>query len=241
MTITGSRGVNGSTTAAVRPAAPARPRTAAPERLPAPPRERRPAVVALGVLLTVGGALVAGFLALNLDARSPVVVAARDIAVGQQITREDLAETMVAADGLDLLPSERVDTVLGTYATSSIPAGRLLDRGMFSTATPLAPGQAAVGIIVPPGRAPASGLVAGDLVSVVRVDGGEGTVVTDDAVVSRAEAAGASYSGSIVGTPSGGGSGNTLATLVVAQADAPAVAAAAVDGSFSIVLLQRGR
>lgn len=240
MTITGNRAVPGDV--AARPPAPVRSRPAAPNRLPAPPRERRPAIVALGVLLTVGGAVVAGFLALNLDDRSPMMVAARDIAVGQQITREDLAEAMVAADGLDLLPAGQVDAVLGTYATSSIPAGRLLDRDMYATATPLAQGQAAVGIVVPAGRAPASGLLAGDVVSVVRVDGGEGTVVTDDAVVSRADHSTSSYGGGIVGVPAGGGvGGSTLATLVVAQADAPAVAAAAVEGSFSIVLLQRGR
>ena len=40
-------------------------------RLPAPPRQRRPALAAIAVLLIVGGALLAGLLAIRWTAGSP--------------------------------------------------------------------------------------------------------------------------------------------------------------------------
>lgn len=70
------------------------------DRLPPAPRERRPLLAAFAVLLIVGGAAVAGLLALRADTRVPVLVLARDVATGQQITADDLAVTPVASEGL---------------------------------------------------------------------------------------------------------------------------------------------
>ena len=44
--------------------------------VPAPPRRRRPALTALAVLLIVGGAALAGLLAVRMDSREPVLVVA---------------------------------------------------------------------------------------------------------------------------------------------------------------------
>jgi Flp pilus assembly protein CpaB len=210
----------------------------APERLPAPPRERRPALVTLGVLLIAGGALAAGLLALQLDERRPALVAARDIAAGEQITADALTEAPVAADGVELIPAAAVDQVIGTYALSAIPARRLLDTSMLARSGFLAAGQAAVGMAVPPGRLPAEGLQSGDRVSVVSVpEGGQPTEVTGDAVVS---AVGAPNSGDGRLPTGPGGEGSELVTLVVPRSEATDVAAAAVEGSFSLVLLERG-
>ncbi len=53
---------------------------------PSPPKRRRPALTALAVLLIVGGAALAGLLAVRMDSREPVIVLNADVAVGQQIT-----------------------------------------------------------------------------------------------------------------------------------------------------------
>src|SRR5690554_5465304 len=60
---------------------------------PAPPRRRRPAVALLGVLLIVGGAALAGLLALRMDSRDAVVVLNTDVPAGTVITREMLGQT----------------------------------------------------------------------------------------------------------------------------------------------------
>ena len=75
-------------------------------------------LAALAVLLIVGGAAAAGLLALRADTRVPVLVAARDIATGEQITAEALSTTPVAAEGTLLIPANRLDELVGTYASS---------------------------------------------------------------------------------------------------------------------------
>lgn len=211
------------------------------DRLPAPPRERRPAAVALAVLLVVGGAAGAGLLAVRLDERVPVLVAARDLPVGTQLQRADFAEAPVAAEGLDLLPASQVDQLVGRYTSVAVPAGRLMDPAMLTDSSLFGDGDAAVGMVLEPGRMPASGLSPGDVVAVVRVVDGEPTVLTDEAVVSRADSASAAEPGSFVGggAPSGA-VGATTVTLVVSPEAYPDVAAASVEGSAAVVLLRRG-
>ncbi len=70
-------------------AASKRGRTGAPATapgIPSPPRRRRPALTALAVLLIVGGAALAGWLALRLDSREPVLVVNQQISAGEKIT-----------------------------------------------------------------------------------------------------------------------------------------------------------
>ena len=57
--------------------------------LPSAPRERRPLLAALAVLLIVGGALLAGLLAMRLDQRAQMLAAKDTIKAGQVIDKED--------------------------------------------------------------------------------------------------------------------------------------------------------
>ena len=70
---------------------------------PSPPRRRRPALAAIAVLLIVGGAALAGLLALRLDSREPVLVMTQDVPVGTKITADMLGTTRVASEGLKLI------------------------------------------------------------------------------------------------------------------------------------------
>jgi Flp pilus assembly protein CpaB len=201
------------------------------ERLPRPPRRRRAGLVSLSVLLIVGGAAGAGLLALRIDSRTPVVVARQHLAAGQQITTDDLSTTPVAGEGLNLIPAGGLQQLVGRYAATDIPAGRLLDGQMISGTGLLKQGKAAVGVVLKAGRAPASSLITGDVVELVRAVDGNPEVLSSDATVST------------VRRPDSGsfGSGGTdpVATVVVNTADAPKIAAAVAADQVVVVLLSR--
>jgi hypothetical protein len=210
-------------------------------RPPSPTKHRRAGLVALAVLLIVGSAAVAGLLAVRMDSRTAVLIAGRPIAIGQQITKDDLAQSRVASEGLALLPASDSGKVIGKYAAQAIPAGRLLDDGMLQQQGYLVAGMVAVGVAVPPTRMPASGLQQGDRVQIVQVVEGVAKVLVDSAVVSTPSAPGSSSSGGLMsggGSP-GSGSGS-VATVIVAAADGPAVAAGSAANQLSLVLVARG-
>lgn len=205
---------------------------AAAERLPPPPRERRPALAALAVLLIVGGAAVAGLLAIRADSRVPVLMAGTDIAAGSQITADSLTETRVAAEGTRLIPASQLDQLVGQYATVAISEGQLIDTAMVAGSGLLEPPDSvAVGATLAPGRTPAGALRQGDVVDLVRVRDGEGTVLVSEARVGRVVSGG--------GSDPVGGAGVTL-TLFVNRSDAPTVSAVAAAGELSVVLIERG-
>ncbi len=209
-------------------------------RPPSPTKHRRTGLIGLAVLLIVGSAAVAGLLAVRLDSRSAVLVAGRPIAVGQQITQADLREARVASEGLSLIPAAESGQVIGKYAAQAIPQGRLLDAGMLQEQGYLVAGKVAVGVAVPPGRMPASGLQQGDRVQIIQVIDGIPKVLVSSAVVSTPPAA--ARSGGSGGLLPGGSSQaqGAVATVIVTAADGPAVAAGSAANQLSLVLVERG-
>jgi hypothetical protein len=203
------------------------------DRLPRPPGRRRPGLALLGVLLIVFGAALAGLLALRIDQRVPVLVARQSIAVGQQITQDDLAVAKIASDGVAMIPADRAADVIGRYANVQIAPGRLVDSGMLSSSGLLTPGNVAVGIALQPGRFPASGLESGDVVQVIRTVDGTGRVLAADAVIGSVQTPSSNVFGS-------SGSDTVVVTVVLTQQAAPSVAAAAAADQVSLVLLRRG-
>jgi hypothetical protein len=141
-------------------------------RLPTNTKRRRPAVAALAALLIVGGALIAGLLAIRMDERQAVVQIAQNVGVGEQITVADLAETQVAGDSLTVWPANRAKELIGAYAKVNLIKGQLLDPGQLTRTSPIAEGKAAVGIVLVNGRIPAGGLQNGDLIELVRISSG---------------------------------------------------------------------
>lgn len=205
---------------------------------PSPAKHRRPALIGLAILLIVGGAAVAGLIAVRIDNRVPVIVAARPIAVGATITADDLATSRVASEGLTLIGSSQVSEVVGKFAAQNIPQGRLLDSAMLSTSGFLREGSAAVGVKLESGRVPASGVIAGDTVQVVAVGGEKaGEALVERAVVASVNSPSSSSGGIVGGSSSSGG---TTATLIVDADDAAAVATASGGDGIALVLLSRG-
>jgi SAF domain len=212
------------------------------DRLPSPPRQRRPALAALAVLLVFGGAALAGLLALRVDQRVPVLVARRDIPVGQRITPGDVAVGRIAAEDVAVVRAEQTDLVVGQYATRSIRAKQLIDATMVDRSGFLRPGSVAVGVPMDAGRVPAQGLEVGDVVRVLRVPkAGATSVLVERAAVSQTTLQ-AGGGGGLTGDSPGSSvaDGNQAATLVVTSEQANQVAAAAAASEITLVLLERG-
>lgn len=205
-------------------------RAAKGERLPPAPRERRPMLAALAVLLIAGGAAGAGLLALRADDRVPVLVAARDIAAGEVIAEDALTTTSVASEGTRLIPASQSNIFSGKYARVSISKGQLLDSAMLTATALLQPGSVAVGASLASGRMPASGLLPGDVVQLVRVADGIGKVLVEQARVSSYHAADRANTGS----------GVAAATFIVPSQDGAQIAAVAAAGDLAVVLVERG-
>ena len=212
------------------------------DRLPRPPGRRRPGLAVVAVLLIVLGAAVAGLLATRIDNRVPVLVARHQIAVGQQISSDDLAVAQVASSGLSTIPAADSSQIEGRYATGTIPAGRLLEPDMFGSTSLLVPGKVAIGVSLAVGRYPASGLQSGDVVEAIQtasttgkgVDPAKaGEVIATDITVGTVQVPGSSVFGS-------SGNSNYVITLILAQAEAPAVATAEAQTQLSLALVTRG-
>jgi flagella basal body P-ring formation protein FlgA len=206
-------------------------KAAAAERLPAAPRERRPALAALAVLLIVGGAAVAGLLAMRTDQRVAVLVAATTIPAGGQITQESLTTTQVAGEDTLLIPASQLDQLVGQYARVEIRDGQLIDTQMVGDSGLLQPGRVAVGAALAPGRLPASGLQSGDVVDLVRVGDGEGEVIVEEAIVSSANEGADSTAG---------GAAGYVVTFIVDRDDAATVSAVGAANQLAAVLVSRG-
>lgn len=203
----------------------------------APPRQRRPALAALALLLIVGGALVAGLLAVRMDSRVPVLVATQDIEPGARITADDFGVVRVASEGLGLLPEDLADQVDGAYATRAIPANTLLDQNMVSTDDPVPDGRAIVSVPLDGKLAPATTVQEGDLVQIVRATSATGSSA-------KAEELGTGYVLAVTEPESdelGGSTQAATASILVLDDAAVAVIDAASNGEAGLAILESGQ
>lgn len=198
---------------------------------PSPPRRKRPALAAIAVLLIVGGAALAGLLALRLDSREPVLVVTQDVPAGTKITTKFLGTTRVASEGLKLIPEKNAREVLDTYARTSLSAGQLLDTTVLTRADPVGDDQVEVGIPLTDGQVPPE-LGSGDEVRIVRL--GDGSVPVRPLAVGLVLS-----SSTIEGSGLSGGGGSSARVLVPAGA-ADEVIDAAGNEVLGIALIRRG-
>ena len=211
------------------PAEPAPSRTGG-SRLPSAPRERRPLLAALAVLLIVGGALLAGFLATRMDNRVQVLAAASTLRPGHVITADDLAATPVSAEIRTLVPASQIDQVIGRTVRVEVTKGQLLDTSQLTTGPVPGQGAQVVGATLEAGRFPASGLGPGDVVDLV--DTSIGAVLAQDVqvldAVPRSDGAKDWSSGAVV-------------SLIVPQARAANLATLGASGNVAVILTARNQ
>ena len=198
---------------------------------PRSPR-RRAAVtgVIVGLLLATVCAL--GFSAIlgSVDKRSSVLVAARPVAAGQKFTADDLAVVKVGSDsGVQVVAAADQARVVGRAAAFGMPSGTLLTPKHVSAGPAVEPGNAVVGLALRAGQFPA-GVRPGDRVRLALTAAGQGQAdQASQGVVLVGEA-----KVFAVGAETGQGG---AVSVVVREADAARVMAAAASGSVAVALL----
>ncbi len=139
-------------------------------RLPGRKHDRRPALIALALLLVLGGALGSALVAYRSGQRVDVLVAAKSIPIGHQVTRADFTVARVASSDASVASASDESAYLGSYATTSIPQGTLVNGDMFKVGHEVPEGAQLVGMVVPRTQS-LSGIGPGDVVAVYFVAG----------------------------------------------------------------------
>jgi len=128
-------------------------------------------VLALAVVLVGLGALV-NAVAVGQGGRVPVLAVARPVPVGQQVTEADVMVVQLATTpGLGTVPAGRRAEVVGRYAAVGLRPGSLFTPDAVSDQRAPTAGQAVLAVAVKTGLVPARGLVPGDRVLLVPVNG----------------------------------------------------------------------
>ncbi len=204
-------------------------------RLAAVTPRRRPVLWMLSISLVAGGALLAVDAARSAGHKSAVLVAARDVGAGEQITPAAVAVVHVSTDpGLRTVPAGDQPSVVSSVAAVDLKAGSLLTRSeLTGTATPAA-GTVLVGLALKAGQLPARELARGDRVLIVATPGQQDPA--NPAQPGRLGTYGAVVQDS---APTAAGDGSTVVDVVAAQNTAPALAADAAGGHIAVLLLPR--
>lgn len=139
------------------------------------PRRRRPAMIALAVVLIGAGILGGAALYRSINHRVEVLLVRTAVPAGAVVTAADLTTTSVSAGpGVRLIPARQESQVVGLVAATDLRPGALLAAADLTSTLPPAAGQMLVPIAVKPSVLPASGLAPGDHVTVVWAPGGSG-------------------------------------------------------------------
>ncbi len=123
-------------------------------KLPALPRRRRPAMLALAVVMAGTGALTSAAVYRHADHSVPVVLVTAPVPAGAQISSSDLSEASVTvSSGIKVIPAAQLGQVVGEIAAVGLRPGTLLAPGDLTTRQPPAPGEQLVPVAVKPGLA----------------------------------------------------------------------------------------
>jgi Flp pilus assembly protein CpaB len=194
-----------------------------------PTRQRRPALIAVAVLLIVSGAL-GGLQLLTASSHTvSVLVLVRPVPAGHVIASADLRTTALSGNVAYTLSSAEA-TVVGKTAARDLFAGQLLTQSMMATASVPAATQALVGLRLSAAQVPSAGLADGNTVVLVQVPSADGS-----AAVTAPPASGQATA------PSGAAGGVTAPNLVLATGTVYAIAAdtASARGALITVLVPR--
>jgi hypothetical protein len=167
---------------------------------------------------------------LRADARTPVLVVARPVAAGQELSAADVRVARIAVDpGIAVLPAADMARAVGSTATVPLLAGTLMTTNMLGPASWPPPGQTVVAVPVKAGRL-AAGVQPGThvlLVTVMPSASVGGSAVPAPSVLTAA--------GVVVAVDSGtDGAGTSVVSVLLPRDSAVAVASTAAD--LSIVL-----
>jgi hypothetical protein len=187
----------------------------------------------LALLLVVAGALGSALVVYRSGHRTDVLVAAHEIKPGQQVNSSDFRVARVATDSGSVVHASDQHSFVGTFATTEIPAGTLLNHLMFQVSNVLPADGVVVGVTLGRYQRPATSISNGDVVRAFLIPKtstgangpGPGLVLVDAARV--VDVVGASSTDTIT------------ASLLVKQSDAQNLISAASQGAVSLAELPK--
>jgi hypothetical protein len=213
-------------------------------RFSAPPRQRRRGWFAGAVALLALAVLVNVYLVRSAAHRIPVAVVVRDVPIGQEISRADLGVTQVSTgSAVRVVPARQLPQVVGNRAAVDLRRGSLLTPAQITGDVTPHRGQALVAVAVKPSQLPPRGLRPGASVSVVATPGNQGQDTAGDVAGGAGSGQAAALPRDVAATVdevSGPDTeGVTSLSLIVAQADAAALARQASTGRIAVIVTAR--
>lgn len=188
--------------------------------------------VGIGVLAIVLAALGSATLFRAIGPSQEYIAVAQDIAIGQQITPEDLRVVRInTTPGLSPVRVSDADQVVGAYATVPLPAGTLISLAHLTQDPVPGPGEQLVAVSLSRDRLPGRMLSSGDRVLLVATSGsGIGSQDTSDSP--------RTFTATVQDVQAAGGRGTDLVvTLLVPERDGATIASLAAAGRIAVTLL----
>jgi len=128
---------------------------------------RRVPYLVAGVLLVAASAAGVLITVTQVGQRSPVLVLARPLAVGQVLAAGDLRVASISVDpGVDVVRADQSQMVVGQSVGYSLPAGVVLSRAVLGAPQTPPVGQGVVAVAATPGQFPPQ-LTLGTTVSII--------------------------------------------------------------------------
>lgn len=202
-------------------------------RLPTRSRDRRGALSALALLLVVAGALGAALVVYRSGQRTDVLVSTHEIKAGTKVSSSDFTTVRVAADSGSVVRAADEGNFLGSYATTDIPSGTLVNRLMFQAANVIPGNGVVVGVTLSREQRPATSIQSGDILRVYTIpkQGSTDAAAANPVLIDAAR---------VVSASSGSSSSDTITiSLLVTNADASALVVNAGAGSVAVAELPR--
>jgi hypothetical protein len=204
-------------------------------------RQRRPAWIAAGIALAALAVLANVYLFQSSSHRLSVVRVARDVPIGQQLSRTDLDTASVALDGgVSVIPGRQLAQVVGRRAAVDLRRGTLLAASQVTTALTPEPGQALVTLGLKSSDLPPHGLTPGSRVRLVPTAAGQdsaGTGQTDAGQGASGVRKDVAATVDAIGGPDADGAMSV--SVLVADADSSMLAREAAAGRVVLVVTTR--
>ncbi|MFF8638965.1 SAF domain-containing protein [Streptomyces pilosus] len=185
-------------------------------------------------LIAAGGAGVAVLL-LQVGDRTPVVAVVREVQVGQVLTEQDLGEASVALDpAVKAVRADDLKSVVGKRAAVELKPGSLLSPSQVTKDSLVKSGEQLVPIGLKPDQVPATDLVPGQTVQLVRVPAQGAAAAADE---TADDGAPKTIAGRVVkASKAAPGTGVVVVDVATSAKDGPTAAAWVSTGAARLVL-----
>lgn len=205
-----------------------------------PPTKRRPSWAVAGAVLVGVAALLGAYVFTTVTDTIAVTVAATDLNPGETIGAADLRVVEMGRTGdLRAILAEQQDLIIGSSPRAPIPAGTVLNTGLFVDASEVVPaGQVVVGASFKAGEVPTPSLAAGDRVALLAV--GERGISVGANTAAATTVVGEGTVWSVTGEATTGGTSERVwVSILVDESLQAQVAQSAADERLRLSLLGR--